>query len=104
MIRLGRQPQASRADRHELYQLSVQDPATEVDFVEQTWNALRGRPAEMLREDFCGTAITSREWVSRDHHHYATAIVLACVQAGALPGDRHLEPSTIGRSSNVWRA
>ena len=76
MIRLGRQRQASRADRHELYQLSVQDPATEIDFIEEIWSELRRRPAEMLREDFCGTAITSCEWVSRDHRHYATAIDL----------------------------
>ncbi len=65
---------AESADRHELYQLSVQDAESEIDFVLDTWNELRERPAEVLREDFCGTALTACEWVRRDADHYAFAI------------------------------
>ena len=64
------------ADRHLLYQQSVQDVETEIDFVEQTWSELRQRPAVFLREDFCGTANTACEWVVRDDSHYAVGIDL----------------------------
>ncbi|NNK97506.1 MAG: class I SAM-dependent methyltransferase [Xanthomonadales bacterium] len=67
---------AVSADRHLLYQQSVQDVEAEIDFVEQTWSELRRRPAEHLREDFCGTANTACEWVKRDVNHYATGIDL----------------------------
>lgn len=65
---------AESADRHELYQLSVQDAETEISFILDTWNELRDRPAEVLREDFCGTALAACEWVRRDASHYAVAI------------------------------
>jgi hypothetical protein len=53
---------ASRADRHRLYELSVQNPETEIEFLDATFRALRGRKARLLREDFCGTAAVSCEW------------------------------------------
>ncbi len=67
---------ADTADRHLLYQQSVQDVETEIDFVEQTWSDLRQRPAVFLREDFCGTANTACEWVVRDENHQAVGIDL----------------------------
>ena len=67
---------AATADRHYLYQESVQDPEAEIDFIEETWQALRDRPAELLREDFCGTAHTACEWVRRDPMHWAVGIDL----------------------------
>jgi SAM-dependent methyltransferase len=63
-------------DRHLLYQQAVQDVESEIDFIEQTWSELRQRPAEYLREDFCGTANTACEWVKRDDAHHAMAIDL----------------------------
>lgn len=56
---------AATADRHELYQLSVQNVEAEIDFVDATFQSLRGRHAVRLREDFCGTGNTSCEWVRR---------------------------------------
>lgn len=56
---------AGTADRHELYQLSVQNVEAEIDFIDETFEAIRGRKAELLREDFCGTGNTSVEWVRR---------------------------------------
>ncbi len=74
---LRRKPtQAQRADRHVLYQRAVQDVEAEIDFVEQTWSELRHRPARRLREDFCGTANTACEWVSRDPSHVAVGVDL----------------------------
>jgi len=69
-------PIADSADRHSLYQQSVQDVEAEIDFVEQTWSELRNRPAIFLREDFCGTANTACEWVIRDDSHHAVGVDL----------------------------
>jgi SAM-dependent methyltransferase len=70
------QTMAALADRHLLYQQSVQDVEAEIDFVEQTWSELRQRPAVFLREDFCGTAKTACEWVIRDEDHQAVGVDL----------------------------
>lgn len=56
---------AATADRHELYQLSVQDVEAEIDFIDETFQEIRGRTGALLREDFCGTGNTSCEWVRR---------------------------------------
>lgn len=56
---------ADTADRHVLYQNSVQDVESEIDFVDETFTTIRKRKAVTLREDFCGTANTSCEWVRR---------------------------------------
>jgi hypothetical protein len=67
---------AEQADRHWLYQQSVQDVEAEIDFVTETWDALRNRPAVFLREDFCGTAITACEWIRRHSEHVAIGVDL----------------------------
>jgi len=56
---------AATADRHQLYQLSVQNVEAEIDFVDETYQKIRKRKAVRLREDFCGTGNTSCEWVRR---------------------------------------
>lgn len=58
-------PLAAKADRHDLYQRAVQAVDSEIDFVDDTFKELRGRRATLMREDFCGTANTSCEWVRR---------------------------------------
>ena len=67
---------AERADRHMLYQQSVQDVEAEIDFIYETWNRLRGFSARLLREDFCGTANTACEWIKRDPAHTAIGVDL----------------------------
>lgn len=67
---------ADEANRHYLYQQSVQCVEAEVDFVEQTFRAIRGRRPTRLREDFCGTANTSCEWVRRSRRHVALGVDL----------------------------
>jgi len=67
---------AELADRHLLYQQSVQDVETEIEFVCKTWESLRERPAVLMREDFCGTAATSCEWIRRGLQHVAVGIDL----------------------------
>ena len=67
---------ADNADRHVLYENSVQSVDTEIDFVDETFTRLRGRVASKLREDFCGTANTSCEWVRRRPGNYAIGVDL----------------------------
>jgi SAM-dependent methyltransferase len=71
-----RKDMAGQADRHRLYELSVQCAEAEVDFVEQTFKTLRGRKAYQLREDFCGTANVCCEWVGRGSRYSAVGVDL----------------------------
>ncbi|QDU84463.1 hypothetical protein Pla163_15730 [Planctomycetes bacterium Pla163] len=57
---------AKTADRHELYQLSVQSPDADVDFLVKTYRKLRGQKPTHLREDFCGTGYLMAEWLRRN--------------------------------------
>lgn len=83
--------EAQRADRHDLYQRSVQDPESEMAFVEETFLALRGRLVQRIREDFCGTAHSSCEFVRRSPEHRAWAV------------DRDRRVLSWGRRHNVAR-
>jgi cyclopropane fatty-acyl-phospholipid synthase-like methyltransferase len=65
---------AELADRHLLYEFSVQCAEAEIDFVDATFQALRGRNARLLREDFCGTASVSCEWVRRRRGNRAVGV------------------------------
>ena len=67
---------AAKADRHDLYELSVQDPPTEVEFVSRAFAELRGREALTVREDFCGTAVFSLAWVRSDPRRQAIGVDL----------------------------
>lgn len=70
----GGRNMAERADRHKLYEKSVQDVADEYDFVIKTFHDIRDRKPVSLREDFCGTAGMSCEWVSRDKGNTAIGV------------------------------
>lgn len=54
---------ASQADKYSLYQKSVQAPEAEVRFFQRAFKQAYGRLPAVLREDFCGTAAVSCEWV-----------------------------------------
>lgn len=56
---------ADIADPYRLYELSVQSPEFELEFVEDIFKQLRGRKPKSLREDFCGTAWSACHWVER---------------------------------------
>ncbi|MEQ8316620.1 MAG: class I SAM-dependent methyltransferase [Phycisphaerales bacterium] len=74
----GRPPKltAATADRHQLYTDAVQNVESEIDFVDETYQTLRDRKAIRLREDFCGTAQTSAEWVRRRPTNIAVGLDL----------------------------
>lgn len=65
---------ADRADPHELYQESVQGVEFELDFVSDTFEAIRGRKPKRIREDFCGTALSASEWVTRSTENEAVGV------------------------------
>ena len=56
---------ADRADRYLLYQNSVQDAPADAAFLDDEFHRRRARRARSLREDFCGTAALSCEFVAR---------------------------------------
>jgi hypothetical protein len=65
---------AERADPHALYQESVQGVEFELDFVDNTFQSIRGRAPRRIREDFCGTAHSAAEWVSRSPKNEAVGV------------------------------
>lgn len=65
---------AEMADRHLLYQASVQNPDFELDFIDDTFKQIRGRKPKSMREDFAGTAISSCHWVKRRRGNTAVAV------------------------------
>src|SRR5687768_1841568 len=65
---------AETADKHVLYQLSVQAPETEVDFLNSWFKKIRGKKPLSLREDFCGTAILCAAWVKSAKDRTATGL------------------------------
>ncbi len=54
---------AATADKHILYQNSVQDPDSDIKFIDRVFKKERGRKPRSLREDFCGTALMCAAWV-----------------------------------------
>ncbi len=67
---------ARRADKHDLYQRSVQDPSHDLPLVERIFQKETGRRAMSLREDFCGTALMSAAWVRGHRDRTATGVDL----------------------------
>ena len=65
---------ADSVDVHFLYEKSVQNVVHEIDFMRQIYLEKRGKNAKIYREDFCGTAYSSCEWVKQDNDHLAIAV------------------------------
>ena len=67
---------AANADRHILYEASVQCVEADLDFFQRVFRKQRGRPLRHLREDFCGTAALATEFVRRHRDNYAVGVDL----------------------------
>ena len=67
---------AKKSDKHLLYQLSVQNVEQEEEFLSETFEKLRGRKPLTLREDFCGTALSSAQWVRKGKDRQAVGFDL----------------------------
>lgn len=67
---------AKKADKHWLYERSVQNPDYEVKFIRRNFKKEYGRAPTSLREDFCGTAYLCCEWVAARKDHTALGVDL----------------------------
>jgi len=65
---------ARTADRHELYQLSVQAADYEVGFLNRVYRAAYKKRPLHMREDFCGTALLSAAWAKSHPERTATGV------------------------------
>ena len=65
---------ATLADRHDLYQRSVQNPDFEVELADSYFRRRVGRKPLTRLEDFCGTALLCAEWVKSDPNREATGV------------------------------
>lgn len=88
---------AEHADRHTLYEQAVQCVEAEVDFIDETFKAVRGRTPEVLREDFCGTANTACEWVRRRRKNKAIGVDL---DESVLAWGRAHNVAALGQAAN----
>ncbi|MGD8376338.1 MAG: class I SAM-dependent methyltransferase [Acidobacteriota bacterium] len=64
------------ADRHDLYQRSVQSAETDVRFLSRRFKQVVGRPLRTFREDFCGTALLCSEFVKLHRENRAVGVDL----------------------------
>jgi SAM-dependent methyltransferase len=67
---------AERADKHLLYEKSVQSPEADVEFFEKVYLQNRGRKPLRFREDFCGTGGLSAQWCASDEERTAIGVDL----------------------------
>ena len=67
---------AKTADRHDLYQRSVQSPDYDVRFLARYYRKLTGAPLRHLREDFCGTAALACAFVRLHRENRALGVDL----------------------------
>ncbi len=74
VVRKKRRTMADKADIHELYEKSVQNVEHEVEFLQTTFKELSGRTAYLFREDFCGTASASCQWVRQGGEYQAIGV------------------------------
>jgi hypothetical protein len=67
-------PLARGADRHALYQKSVQEPTADVRFFRRIFRQEFDRPPLVMREDFCGTGYLSCTWAAASRDHVAFGV------------------------------
>jgi SAM-dependent methyltransferase len=87
---------AAQADRHVLYEQSVQDVEQEAEFLEEAYFEIRGRKPVLLREDFCGTASAASQWVINNRLHHAIGVD---IDPGVLDSGRQRHLVSLSSSS-----
>ena len=101
---------SAKADKHALYELSVQDVSHEYEFINKTFRDIRGYTAQKLREDFCGTAKMCCEWVGNNSKNTAVGVDIdsEVLAWGEKHNFRKLKPAARKRisllKSDVMRA
>jgi SAM-dependent methyltransferase len=94
---------AATSDHHELYELSVQTPKEEVEFMDKVFKSITNRLPATFREDFCGTHILSSAWVIRrpTNHAYGVDLDSSVLAWGAARRKQQLSPSAHKRLHTV---
>jgi len=67
---------ARNADKHELYQTSVNGPEHDVAFLERVYKNKNGELPRVIREDFCGTALLCAAWAKKRPQNRAIGVDL----------------------------
>jgi SAM-dependent methyltransferase len=83
---------ARQADRHVLYEKSVQDPESEIEVLTEKFRELKGRDPMSLREDFCGTALLSVNWCKTGPSRTAIGVDL-CEETLAWAKQNNVQPA-----------
>ena len=94
---------AATSDRHELYELAVQTPTEEVEFMDKVFKSINNRLPATFREDFCGTHILSSAWVIRraTNHAYGVDLDPSVLAWGASRRKQQLSPGAHKRLHTV---
>ena len=62
--------------KYDWYEIAVQNPSGEVDFMRKWYRKFRGSMPRTLREDFCGTGAISCDWARRGTEQRAWGVDL----------------------------
>jgi SAM-dependent methyltransferase len=81
---------ADRADKHVLYEKAVQSPDADIEFFEKVYRDTRGAEPLRFREDFCGTASLSTQWIASGPERRAYGVDL-CAETLDWGRERNLE-------------
>ena len=65
-----------RPDRHALYEVAVQGPDWDLDFLERVFRRRNQRAPRTFREDFCSTAALATAWAMRHPENHSWAVDL----------------------------
>lgn len=86
---------AKTADRHILYQASVQDPESDIKEIAKHFRGYTGTPLRRMREDFAGTAHLSCAFAAahKDNHAYAVDLDRETLEWGARHNLTKLKPA-----------
>ncbi|MEI6273423.1 MAG: class I SAM-dependent methyltransferase, partial [Phycisphaerae bacterium] len=85
------------------YELSVQTPKEEVEFIDKVFKSITNRLPATFREDFCGTHILSSAWVIRrpTNHAYGVDLDPSVLAWGAERRKQQLSPGAHKRLHTV---
>jgi hypothetical protein len=63
-------------DKYDLYRRAVQSAESDVEFIRDTYEELKGKSARTFREDFCGTFALSTEWIKLNPKNHSIGVDL----------------------------
>jgi hypothetical protein len=72
--RKPKRPELPLRDRYRLYEIAVQSPEHDIPFIDDVFKKKNGKLPRALREDFCGTAFLSSQWVKKRPDNRAVAV------------------------------